>query len=72
KTGYPADTAVSVTVISKQAVLADAYSTALFLLNPQQAINLANEIAEIDAIVFYLENNEIKSLQTENMKQYMN
>ena len=72
KTGYPAYTAISVTVISKQAFLADAYSTALFLLNPQQAIDLANEISEIDAIVFYLENEEIKSLQTENMKQYIN
>jgi FAD:protein FMN transferase len=72
RTGYPADTAVSVTVISKKAVLADAYSTALFLLKPELAIDLANSVPEIEAIVFYIENEEINSIQTENMKQYMN
>ena len=72
KTGYPADKIVSVTVISEKAVLADAYSTALFLLRPDQAIELANTLNEIEVKLFYMEDGILKSLQTKNMKDYMN
>lgn len=71
KTGFPADTAVSVTVISDKAVLADAYSTALFLLSSPDAIKLANSLQEIEVKLFYWEEMELKSLESSGFKNYM-
>lgn len=71
KTGYPAVKTVSVTVLSEQAFIGDAYSTALFLLEPQQAIELVNSKENLEAKIFYLEADELKSLESEGMKFYL-
>lgn len=44
KTGYPAGHSASVTVIAKDAGVADALSTALFVLPPDQALALAEKL----------------------------
>ena len=51
RTGFPAKDTVSVTVISKDATLADALSTAMFVLGPVGAIELANKIEGVDALI---------------------
>jgi len=42
KTGYPSDTSQSVTIVAKRAMLADAWSTAIFVLG-KKGLNIANQ-----------------------------
>ncbi len=50
KTGYPTYDCQSVSVIADQAVLTDAFSTALFILGPDKGLELAKEMG-IDAMI---------------------
>ncbi len=50
KTGHPANTCQSVTVIAEQGAMADAFSTALFILGPEKGLRLAKEIG-LDAMI---------------------
>lgn len=52
RTGYPARDSVSVTVIARGAMRADAYATALFILGPREGIALAESLPELEALVF--------------------
>ena len=67
RTGYPAEGTVSVTVIAPTALSADAYSTALFLMEPQMAIDLINKTDKLEAVIFYLEDSEIIKLESEGI-----
>ena len=49
-TGYPAHTCRSVSVIAEQAVMTDAFSTALFIIGPEKGLELAKKM-EIDAMI---------------------
>lgn len=49
-TGYPAHTCRSVSVIAGQAVMTDAFSTALFIIGPEKGLELAKKM-EIDAMI---------------------
>ncbi|MDP8203305.1 MAG: FAD:protein FMN transferase [Candidatus Tenebribacter mawsonii] len=69
-TGFPSKDLISVTVIAETALMADAYSTALFLLEPKQAIKLAEETEGLEAVVYYLRNDKIEKLETLGMKGY--
>jgi len=69
-TGYPSQKAISVTVIAETALIADAYSTALFLLEPQQAIKLAEKTDGLEAIVYFFEEDKIEKLETLGFKEY--
>ena len=69
-TGFPSQKAISVTVIAETALIADAYSTALFLLEPQQAIKLAEETYELEAVVYYIKDDKIEKLETQGFKKY--
>lgn len=70
KTGYPSEEAISITVISDKAFTSDAYSTALFLLTPQKAIQIANETENLEALIYYEEDDEIKSIQSAGFGKY--
>jgi FAD:protein FMN transferase len=50
RTGYPADASRSVSVISDQGYMADAFSTALFIAGPEKGLKLAEEIG-MDAVI---------------------
>lgn len=52
RTGYPAQGSVAMTVIAKNAMLADALATALFVLGPYEGIALADSISGLEAICF--------------------
>lgn len=51
RTGVPSDGLIAVTVIAPSAMLADAWSTALFVLGPTEARRIAVERADLDVIV---------------------
>ena len=52
RTGFPATSGTrSVTVISKDAAVADALSTALFIMGPQKAIGAVNTMDGVEALV---------------------
>lgn len=51
KTGYPARECRSVTVIANDATIADALSTALFVMGPTEAIELCNILEGVEAII---------------------
>lgn len=51
RTGYPAKYNMSVTVITKDSSRADLLSTALFLLESQQALDLASKLADTEAVI---------------------
>jgi len=70
-TGYPALKNVSVTVIAETAVIADAYSTAIFMMEREKAIQLANSIEGMEVLVLYLENDELKKLGSNNIDLYL-
>lgn len=71
KTGFPARTCVSVTVIASTALQADAFSTALFLLKPKSAIELANKTPNLEAIIYATENGSLVSYKSKNINQYL-
>lgn len=58
KTGYPARGVQSVTVISQDAALADALSTALFVMGVEDGITLIESLSSVEAL-FIDENNVI-------------
>jgi len=51
QSGYPADRCQSVTVLAPRAVLADALATALFVLGPEQGLQLLRNYPEVDALI---------------------
>ena len=51
RTGFPASGTRSVTVITPDATLADALSTALFVMEPSQAIGLVNSLRNVEAVI---------------------
>jgi len=67
-TGYPAMLAVSATVITRQAVVADALSTALFVLGPERGIALAESLREADAVIIYADGEKLKWRATQALK----
>ncbi|MDA3814458.1 MAG: FAD:protein FMN transferase [Candidatus Cloacimonetes bacterium] len=69
-TGYPSQNAISVTVVTETALMADAYSTALFLLEPEHAIKLAEATDGLEAVVYFFKEDKIEKLETVGFKQY--
>lgn len=70
-TGYPARNNVSVTVIASTAVIADAYSTALFLMPSGEAIALADSIPGLEAIIFYESASGLSSVQSAGFTDFL-
>jgi FAD:protein FMN transferase len=58
RTGYPADKARSVTVMARDALTADAWSTALFVIGPDRGLKLVESMPDLEA-VFVTADNEV-------------
>lgn len=71
RTGYPVENVFSVTVINPSALVADGFSTLLFLMKPDSAITFIKQFPNTDAIIYYQDNNSILSLRSEGMKNYL-
>jgi thiamine biosynthesis lipoprotein len=52
-TGYPAQSAISTTVVAPDATTADALATAIFILGPTKGIALAEQLPNIEAMVVF-------------------
>ncbi|HOH78336.1 MAG: FAD:protein FMN transferase [Candidatus Cloacimonetes bacterium] len=68
KTGYPVPNVYSCTVIHPSAAWADGLSTALFLVPPDRAIELARSIPDCDAVIYFDQDGSTVSLKTMGMK----
>jgi len=53
ETGFPSQKAVSVTVIAPNALLADAYATAVFVMGPDKGVRLLNNLPDIEGLIVY-------------------
>jgi len=71
KTGFPSENCISVTVIAPTTLEADAFSTALFLLKPEEAITLADETPDLETIIYTQENEKIVSYYSKNTDKYL-
>jgi len=68
-TGYPVEKLHSVTVESPLAAWADGLSTALFLLPPDEAIEVVKQFPDTNAIIYYDSDGGIVSLKTIGFKE---
>lgn len=68
RTGFPSENAISVTVVAEEAVYADAVSTALFLLPPAEAQELAENLTAVEAVIYFEREGEIIKLETSGIK----
>ncbi|HUT03915.1 MAG TPA: FAD:protein FMN transferase [bacterium] len=50
-TGYPASECQSVTVIAKEATVADALATAIFVMGPERGLQLADRLQDIECLI---------------------
>ena len=64
---YPANNMLSVTVVTEDSALADILSTSLFLLEPNDAIKLAESLDNVEAIIY---TNDNKILKTKGFSKY--
>ena len=71
KTGYPATPTVSVTIFSDKALIADALSTAAFVMNPFDAIELIKSYPNTEGIIYFYDVDGLPvSLNTEKIRQW--
>jgi thiamine biosynthesis lipoprotein len=68
RTGYPVKGIYSVTVLNPSALLADGLSTAVFLMNPDKALEALKLMPRTEVIIYYLKNNAITSLKSQGIK----
>lgn len=61
KTGYPSRELASVTVLAPDPVLADAWSTALFVMGKEKGLELAEKLQEIETFMVTADGQEICS-----------
>ncbi|MBN1154176.1 FAD:protein FMN transferase [candidate division KSB1 bacterium] len=59
KTGYPADKCVSVTIVSENLMVADAFATAVFVLGPDAGLGFIERLPEIEGIIIYEKNDSL-------------
>jgi len=71
KTGYPSRECVSVTAICKNAMMADALSTAAFLLKPEEAVKMADKIPDAAIIVYYFKDGELARMSSSRAVKYL-
>lgn len=53
RTGYPATGCVSVTIVTENAILADAYATAVFIMGPEQGMKFIEQTDGIEGVIIF-------------------
>ncbi|NOZ62723.1 MAG: FAD:protein FMN transferase [Calditrichaeota bacterium] len=72
KTGYPARKCVSVTVQTKNATIADALATAIFVMGPQKGMIFVNQMPDAQALIIYQKNNKLNIVGSKNLLEKFN
>ncbi len=67
-TGMPVEDIFSVTVVTDSAAMADGLSTALFTLDPDEAMQIVGSLKNTNAVIYYLRDDAIVSLKSEGIK----
>jgi thiamine biosynthesis lipoprotein len=70
-TGHPAPRVVSATVVASNSTLADALSTALFVLGPEQGIALADSLPEVEGLIIYPKDGQLQWRATKALADKM-
>ena len=60
KTGYPANKCISVTILTKEAIIADAMSTTVFVLGPELGMDFVDKFENIEAIILFEQDEKLK------------
>ena len=69
RTGYPPEhNVLSATVVCKSLAMADALATALFVLEPNEGLDLIECLDNIDCVIIAIENGDIKFFISEGIK----
>lgn len=71
RTAMPSRDAISVTVIAPTAVEADAFSTALFLMHPEDAIAYVNTLPTVEAMIFFEKDGDVQSVTSSGMTKFL-
>jgi thiamine biosynthesis lipoprotein len=71
KDGYPVDYIVSVTILAPTATQADVLATSVFLMHPDEGIELIKSIKGAEGILFYYDGDELISLKTTGIRDYL-
>ncbi len=71
KTGKPVRDVFSVTVIAGNAFIADGLSTAVFVMEPQKAIDYIKSVDNCEAVIYHQDGEEIIALKTLGMKDLL-
>ena len=69
KTGYPGTKCISVTIITEDALTADALATGIFILGPHEGMELIEEYDDIEGIIISDNNGELKIHTSRGMMQ---
>lgn len=70
-TGYPANRAISTTVVAPDATTADALATAIFILGPAKGIALAEQLSNIEAMVIFEGSEDLDIRMTQKLADKM-
>lgn len=68
RTGYPPRECISVTVLAKDAVTADALATGIFVLGSERGMELAESLDGIEAIIIFREQGELRIKTSEGVE----
>ncbi|NQT23005.1 MAG: FAD:protein FMN transferase [Candidatus Omnitrophica bacterium] len=69
RTGYPPEhNVLSATVVCKSLAMADALATALFVMEPDEGLDLIESLDNIDCVIIAIENDNIKFFISEGIK----
>ncbi len=68
RTGYPANDCVSVTILTDKAMMADALSTAVFVLGRELGMKLVESLPGVEAIILFEQNGKLQQLVSNGLK----
>ena len=66
--GYPARGCISVTVWTKTAMDADILATAIFVLGPQKGLKLAENLDDVETLVFFEEDDSVEYVMSSGIR----
>lgn len=68
RTGFPAEGCVSVTIVAENALLADGYATAVFVLGPEKGMALIERLPEIEGLIVYESEGKLQTVFSEGLR----